>query len=215
MLSNNCRFRSLWDDAVEFINELKSGNINCWKGLSLDIYEVCQKQESETASLHLRWYWSRQRRLYDLAFIAADTEEEKAKIADSLKSRPSLRWSALEETGKKSKKEPEKNEINRILEAEATAMLGGYVKNVREILKKSRREKPSSDEQCPMNSIPKGWIAIHFYVNHLEGKCHALIYNADTDTWKPELVKEYRNLFKPFNLTDQLQSFQEKWQVIW
>jgi signal recognition particle subunit SEC65 len=77
----------LWDDAVEFINELKSDNKDCWKKLSLDIYESCREQEAETASLHLRWYWSRQRRLYDLAFIAAEKAEEKAKIDDSFKRR--------------------------------------------------------------------------------------------------------------------------------
>ncbi|NUN21989.1 MAG: CHAT domain-containing protein [Candidatus Jettenia caeni] len=183
----------LWEDAVEFINKLKSDNKNCWKELSLDMYKVCREQEAETASLHLRWYWSRQRRLYDLAFIAADKEEEKAKIADSLKSRLSLRWSALEETGKKSKNKREKEEISRILEAEAVAMLGGYIKGARKILKKRRRPLP--DEQ---RSIPKDWIVIHFYVNQLENKCYALIYNKDENTWKCEFVKEYQRLFHVF-----------------
>lgn len=196
----------LWEDTVGFIDKLRYEGKEYWKALALAIYKACKKQEAETESLHLRWYWSRQRYLYDLAFMAANAPEEKALIADSLKSRPSLRWSALEAMGKS------ENQIAEMFENEALAMLGGFVKGVRKNLKQRRKKSHKTEAYRSITDIPQGWIAIHFYVNRLENTCYALIYNKEENTWKCEFVKEYQKLFRAF-LTWQINYSRSKEQA--
>jgi hypothetical protein len=102
----------IWDDTVRFFIQLyedykANKGSDIWKQMSSDVCDACQYIEENTPStLHIRWYWSRMRNLYDLAFLAVeDTDKNKkckqrAEIADSLKSRPAIKWDVLEELAK-------------------------------------------------------------------------------------------------------------------
>lgn len=98
---------TVWEDTVRFLKQLRKDKRECWKSFVLEAYAICREQEKVTAILHLRWYWSRQRDLYDLAFLATESRgdyKRMAEIADSVKSLPPLRWSAWEKMGDKEKK---------------------------------------------------------------------------------------------------------------
>ncbi|GBD95826.1 MAG TPA: hypothetical protein ENG83_12990 [Nitrospirae bacterium] len=188
----------VWDDTVNFINELRVDNIEGWKDLAILTWEACGKVLNKTMSnLHIRWYWSRQRLLYDLAFMAADKFSDKgekyhkkADIADSLKSRPALRWNALNESAKNYEI------LKKSLEAEADS---GYLKNIKVTYAKTKPRVFNFNK----DSVPEGWIVIHFYINQLEKKGYALIYD-NTDPGKEESKKwkeepfEYNELFNSY-----------------
>lgn len=201
----------LWDDTVRFLIQLYDDDKNgkwkndTWKELALKTWDACRHIEEKTPStLHIRWYWSRQRALYDLAFLAADniTDEQercrkRVEIAESLKSRPSLRWNILEELAKGDEW------LKELYEAESAALSGGYVINYDELNKKFTEYKKKiketlADERKSLDittGVPNGWIVIHFYLNHLEGKGYALIINNGNWTQEPF---EYNELFKSY-----------------
>jgi len=157
----------LWDDSVIFLKQLRKNNNDLWKQASIDIWEVCEENVRNASTLHIRWYWSRQRDLYDLAFLAAKDIERKVKIADSLKSRPSLSWKAWEQLDE------------AYVRQEESALDNKYIK--RPMHKKANLPLPMQ-----FNFLPKSWIAIHFYLNRLEKKGYALIleYDDNNGEWK-------------------------------
>lgn len=185
-----------WDDTVNFLKDLREDNRKeYWKRLTLDVYEICKEKEEETANLHLRWYWSRQRDLYDLAFLAADSIEEKARIADSLKSRPALQWGGWEELCKQDIKYKETYE--NILENAAAALAGGYIKGLDKGSLKLPGGSGQLSDEIDITEIPKGSIAVHLYLNQLEGKGYALVYDGDSAKWAVSDF-EFKGLFDAF-----------------
>lgn len=97
----------IWDDAVRFVRRLRKHKFDAWRDLAIKMWEAAETKAIDTTSLRIRWYWSRQRNLYDLAFLAAldnDDVKKAAKIADSAKSKPALTWQALENLSRTDKK---------------------------------------------------------------------------------------------------------------
>jgi hypothetical protein len=174
----------VWNEAMIFIKQLKDAQADCWRKLALAAYQVCRTRESETSSLHLRWYWSGYRLLYDLAFIAEDDLHRKAEIADSLKSRVSLHAKALDEIIKNDKEREE------YYNAHAVAYAGGYVKGAGRI--HTGRKEKDCDTNNVFKALPKDVAIVAFYLNYCEknkdsrGRGYALI--AENGTWN---IKEF------------------------
>jgi len=193
----------LWEDSVEFLLKLREDGVEGWKALALQSWLACSLAEKNISStLHIRWYWSRMRSLYDLAFIAAGNNyEQKAKIADSLKSRPALRWQGWNELAQKDPR------IKEHLDAEDAARTGKYVKQINELYKSTQRmandvaEHGIDDGDIDFNNVPSGWVAIHYYINQLDKKCYALIYNPanpEDSKWTEHFVENIDGLFSAY-----------------
>lgn len=198
----------IWDDTVRFLVKLYENNNNdLWKKFSIKLWCVCKEIEERVPfTLHIRWYWSRMRDLYDLAFLAAgDDYRLKAEIADSLKSRPAVKWNVLEELA--GGDDRISKWIKKLYEVEAEAFTGRYIveyKKLRKEYEKIMGEKFTPPETPDIeNDVPKDWIVIHFYLNHLEkrenkGKGgYALIYDKDLRTWD-EKAFEFNDLFHAY-----------------
>lgn len=208
-----------WDEMVCFLKMLKDGEHVFWKEFSVKAWQACQIQERWTPPIHLRWHWSRQRDLYDLAFLAVvlkkDTHTQHdyklmAKICDSQKSRTSLRWSSIDDMVKETRnEEPTIKELRKFLESEkeayALSMMGGYSKGMMDITERMRvlheqyrkTFRKQQSQQRGITDVPNGWIVIHFYLNKLEDKGYALIFNADTNVWEIRRFS-YHKLFEAF-----------------
>lgn len=186
-LSNELRNRyclfsnPLWDGTVKFLKQLKDSNMDIWKDVSIKIWEVCEEKVRKASALHMRWYWSRQRDLYDLAFLAEEDPYKKAKIADSLKSRPSQKYKVWEK------------EARKYLEQEEAALGKRYIKEI-------EYDETPLPKLVPFTSLPAPWIAIHFYLNHLEKKGYALIYDAKKQKWEQPLSFEFYPIFEAFEV---------------
>lgn len=191
----------VWVDTVEFIKTLRHGKNEVWKDFTKRVYDVCKHKEKKTANLHLRWHWSRLRDLYDLAFLAVATSEEKARIADSCKSRPALTWKAWEEMAKGDPK------YREFIEAEATGVLRGYIKDIGGVFAAEAGVEESS-RKTDVADIPAGLTVVHFYLNQLERReniekwGHALIYNQKKeDKWEEKT-------FDPSGILDSYMAWQ-------
>jgi hypothetical protein len=160
-----------------------------WTKYCRNLWELTQRQElKETGGCHLRWYWSRQRDVYDLAFEAAgDDFALKARIADSLKSRPALHFSQLEKMG-----EDGDETIKQWVEQQAAGLLNHYIPN----LTPSPPSIASQKDEVSWAELPENWIAVHFYLG--QGACsetkkgYALIQRGENWTQKPF---DYGNLW--------------------
>ena len=189
---------SIWDATVQFIKQLKNDaqkNPNdCWKNWALEVYRICRDHEEETPTPHLRWYWSKQRDLYDLAFLAESDPAENARIADSVKSRMSLRLSSLEEIGKQHKN------IKDYLELMVT---DAYIRGAKSRIKYEQRKlkkKDATKKSPELEAIHENFVVIHFYLVQLDGekRGYALIYDGKTCTWKEKMPFGYDDLFSAF-----------------
>ena len=137
--------------------------------------------------------------MYDLAFLAAGDAKTKAIIADSLKSRPSLKWNILEELAKGDEW------IKTLYEAEAANLAGGYIINFTDLnrefeayKKKIKKDLSGKRKSLHIEAVPEGWSVVHFYLNQLERQGYALIYNSDKKEWtQPEPFK-YDELFNAY-----------------
>jgi CHAT domain-containing protein len=102
-------------------------------------------------------YWGRLRKLYDLAFKAA-LEKKKSclatEIADSLKSRPTIRmYAAAMSLSEKDRQE--------ILNIDALFLTGGFrpgVEKFKELLGRIQEVKTRE-----INDVPDNWAAVHFH----------------------------------------------------
>jgi len=175
----------LWEDSVRWLVRLHSKN-ESWQKFALDFWKAAEKVSRRTSSLHLRWYWSRQRDLYNLAFLAALEQDEKemaAQIADSVKNRPALTLQALE----KMSYDDEELEGIRKTETEqyARELGGGYQKDLTHYTPDA--EIPSLYPELPETEA----IIVQFYLVHLKGfesfeRGYALIYDGKTGKWSVE-----------------------------
>ncbi|KHE91663.1 MAG: CHAT domain-containing protein [Candidatus Scalindua rubra] len=209
----------LWDETVGFIERLKGDSSTLWRDFAIKTYRSCRVQEKETGTLRLRWYWSRHRVLYDMAFLAvkeqADDEEpdvnvkqakikKLAEISDSLKSRFSLRLSDME---KMPKSDDESNhEFKKFLDKCVTAYQDGYVINRSED-KEGQGENKSTTSKQPeprpqaklleLTQVPEGWVVVHFYLNKLEGMGNAIVFDKCANSWQYKEF-QYKELFEVF-----------------
>ncbi|MCF6147502.1 MAG: CHAT domain-containing protein [Candidatus Kuenenia sp.] len=184
----------LWDETVGFIERLMLDKSSLWKNFALGAYEACRKQESKTGILRLRWYWSRRGDLYDMAFLAAKKNGDKmrmAEISDSLKSRTSLRLSALQ------KIKGEDNRIKEFYDNIEKNYTNSYVKGSTDEAELSEEIGKKPPEKIDYTNVPKGWVVIHFYLNQLEGMGYAILYDKEADTWQYKDFP-YKELFNAF-----------------
>lgn len=167
----------------------------CWKELSFEAWTACQSAEGRIKyPLHIRWYWSRMRTLYDLAFLAADSLPLKAVIADSLKSRPALQWSAWDALAVDDKKNEEC--YKAIIEAEAQAQTA-YIKDFEQLQEKCGGQLEGKESRS-ITDIPDNSTVIHFYLNKLEENGYAIIATGnDPASWEIETFK-YTELFDAY-----------------
>ena len=176
-----------WDDLVDFITCLKRNNCHVWKKAAIDAHKACYKNETEIGNIYLRWYWSRQSDLYDLAFISENKLEEKARIADSLKSRPILGFQALNNMKKNI------DILEQILEQENEARDNKYLKKIHSKSRKIFKKEKFIDFKL----LDNHWMVIHFYLNELEQCGYALIFDCETKNTNIQTFR-YNELFNTF-----------------
>lgn len=184
----------LWDETVDFIERLRQDENQLWKDFALNAYEACRRQEQKTDAFRLRWYWSRQRKLYDMAFLSAKEGGDCAKMAeiiDSLKSRTSLRLSALWKI-----KEAD-DEISTYLDKIERAHQDSYVKGLAGEDETVKENEGKTPEQIDYTRVPEGWVVVHFYLNQLEGMGYAIVYDRDAGKWQYKDFS-YKELFNAF-----------------
>lgn len=178
----------LWNDVVWFLKRLRIHNKDYWKSLALTAYETCEKRSRQTSTLNLRMHWTGLRDLYDLAFLAADDNTSNgfmkmAKIADSSKNRSALPYMVW------------KNNVKQVdWEAEEASRLGNYIHNLPE---KSLETRVSPEKGFDTNVLPHNWTAVHFYLNYLEKKGYALLYDGTHKEWSMSDF-QYDKLFHTF-----------------
>lgn len=173
----------LWEDTVRFIIRLYQDNADFWQELAIDLWEAVEEISGRTSSLHLRWYWSRQRDLYDLAFLSALEQQEfeiAAQIADSVKNRPALTWQALEQMDYSD--EVLKKLLKEDIEQNARELSGWYHKKI---------SFHVPDVKMPSfypEKLETDAILVQFYLVHLKGSenGYALIYDGKTKEWSCE-----------------------------
>ncbi len=161
----------LWDDAVHLLMTLKPeerGN------LALQCFESCLIQEERTVlPVKLRWYWARLRDLYALAFSDARKSGkllDAVRVADSLKSRPTIREHAFSETLSNSDADYS-DLLEKGLEVAVDAHLGLYSRGV------SEHEEAVRDLSSDLGAmvvkakardyedLPEGCAAVHFFMD--------------------------------------------------
>jgi len=168
----------LWGDTVDFIEKAaEQGELKGkWEDSAVDIWRRCMEEESRVkVGIQIRWYWSRYRQLYQLAFQAAlnladhDPENLKlaAEITDSQKSRPTIKALALE----KSLSEKGMESYKKHVEADVLFAAGNFVAGF-EALKKI--PVPEKEESRHIMNVPAGWAAVHFNITD-RNDAHALI----------------------------------------
>lgn len=170
----------LWEETVNFIRYLYP-NHN-WGSLSLKIWEIAEEKSLSTSSIHLRWHWSRQRDLYDLAFLASiDKKIEQAfEIAESSKNKPAFTLQAMERMGK------DVAVIREAYEEYAKALAGGYIKGSRKSFKIESEKIDSGEKTIAFKELSKDIILVSLYLVHLKGKekGYALIYKDGNWSYK-------------------------------
>ena len=175
----------IWDETIEFLSKLDR-DTDIRNAASIAAWQICkQKEEALDLGLQVRMYWSRFKMLYDLAFHVALTKGDFAlstRIADSLKSRPTIKLLAVEDA-------LDKDKLAEHVDLEILSATGGYDPGYHrksKILRnsKTKKEKTKKDVQEFKvldfeKDIPKGWAAIHLYL-HQDKNVHALICSANS-----------------------------------
>jgi hypothetical protein len=176
-----------WDDLVDFIDSAKrQGMDSVWKSAAMKAQKKCAAREAKIGNnIYLSWHWSRRQPLYDLAFAACETVSEQAEIADSLKSRPTLRYKALAHL-------EGKNEfIGEFLRQEYEARDNRYLRRKPEQVRIDRKDIVDFDR------LPAEWIAVHFYLNQSEETGYALMHDATVNQWRRKTFS-FSALFEKF-----------------
>ena len=164
-----------------------------WKGLAIKAWEVCrEKEQVPSITAHIRWYWSRQADIYELAFRAYEGQPDKqAEVVDSLKGRPALH---LQAGGAEMARQDDDVLGNR------------FIFNL---------IHPVQTEiiSVPWPETPDPWIVVHLYIgtplySGENAQGHALIH-----TWEAgNRVWKYRN-FPVNKLWQCFWTWQENYQL--
>lgn len=176
----------LWADTVRLLRRLHlrchgdsradEGMRRFWKDFAIELWAKAETVAGQISALPLRWYWSRQRDLYDLAFLAAvedDQLQKAAQIADSAKSKPALSWQAIEQVS------GENEELAEIMEQYATVLAGGYIHG----LKFPETDTDPKPRQLPKTTGSDSRI-LAFYLVHLQGFEQGYALIGDQTGWK-------------------------------
>lgn len=143
-----------WDNFTFFLNKLRLAGRKIWKKLAVEAWEKCNQMEHTIANnVVLHWHWSRRKMLYDLTFLAETDLLKKIRIADSLKSKPTLRYGVLQTM-------KDRDEVRDILEIEDEARDGRYIKKPFTSKQIKRHKLSATTSYRP----PKNWTAVHLYL---------------------------------------------------
>jgi hypothetical protein len=170
-LGDKAFFDEDWERVVQLLKDTHH-KYDGWAKFCGSLWNLTTKKEQkDTGGCHLRWYWSRQRDVYDLAFEAAGKDLPlKARIADSLKSRPALHFSQLEKMG-----DDGDETIKQWLKQQEAGFLNHYIPNLSTSLPSELLER----KEGSWPELPENWMAVHFYLTQWpEKKGHALIHNS-------------------------------------
>ena len=169
----------LWEDTVALIKNVSEDDSfnGKWEMAAILAWAICQNAEARIKlSVQLRWYWSRARELYDLAFQAALKRKRPfllVRITDSEKSRPTIKMQAAEKSFANAAA------FQTYLEAETLFATGNFNAGLKELnsvpIEKMRTRN--------IRAVPEGWAAVHFNIidkneSHAlvveNGKCHPI-----------------------------------------
>jgi len=157
----------LWDATVSLVEEVAKEGKDKWEPVATKLWEICkEKEEQVRLSIQLRWYWAQHQKLYALAFRAAIRQENcrlAAEIADSLKSRPTIKMMAIE----KSMRSDEDREMSALqVEVDAVFAAGGFSHHYDNLLERVRElsKHKTPNQRRPIEDIPAGWAAVHFFL---------------------------------------------------
>jgi len=193
----------LWDDTVDLIKKAKEREANGWDGAAVKAWEICMQEEARLKlGIQIRWYWSRQADLYELAFMAAIHKKDPvlaAKTADSLKSRPAVKLVQAENNLEKN----DRKQLEKFREIETNFAAGNFHTR----LEDAKKWHTDSFLNIPdIQTIPLGWTAVHFYIS-LNDTGYAVIINADgkneIEKIKIKLIEETWNAYKDWKVALQ------------
>jgi len=197
-----------WEGLVDLLVDWARSSQKGWEDLATAAWQVCQKNEQELrySGCQLRWYWSRHQDLYDLAFQAAPTLEEKARVADSLKSRPLVRLALAEQLAQAQAKKKRGADVDfaQLIEQDARAYANQYIAGGLAAGSASAPVAPLSFTELP----DEQWLAVHFYLSSgaaaglKKNMAYALVYDAKDQKWSCE---------GPYETTDLWQAYR-RWQ---
>jgi hypothetical protein len=183
-----------WDALIAFLKEIKD-MLPEWKKITISAWKKCCEQSERIGNnVHLCWYWSNQRALYDMAFSAETDPEKKARIADSIKSRPTLVLHAMNDLKKMAHEKGDsqtKQHIQKMIDQFSNARDNNYLKVINDLREIPKQQLPSyiteSDSETPESEsfsqdVPKGWTVIHFFLNEMDKTGHAMIYT-EKSSW--------------------------------
>lgn len=151
-------FHPAWKQTVNLLKDENAvNNLTAWSEHCLNLWEIARDNEQKLLhGCHLRWYWSSQRDVYDLAFHAAGKDYElKARIADSLKGRPSMHLAQIETI---------KGGADKWIESQVTGLMDQYSENFKELTVKEPKKKGDMPDKEWLK-LPSEWIAVHFYLS--------------------------------------------------
>ncbi len=182
----------LWDDTVDLIKKAKGEKAVGWDDAAIKAWEICMQEEARLKlGIQVRWYWSRQADLYELAFMAAIYKNDPvlaAKTADSLKSRPAVKLVQAENNLHKNDRE----QLGKFREIETNFA----VENFHAGLENAKKWNPDSLNLPGIQTIPSGWTAIHLYIS-LNNTGYAVVINADGKNEIEEIeIEETWNTYK-------------------
>ena len=186
-----------WEEMIDLLKSYPSK----LKPIIMDVWKAARRQESlNTDGCHLRWYWSRQQDIYEMAFHATDESSIKAEIADSLKGRPVLQRHIVEEMARNH----QDVSLKEYIENENAALSGQYITKFKTASAVRLRKKLSTNsmnhdtpEYPKFEETPKPWIAVHFFISTeayiLNPGCsnsnkfiYAMIHDSVIDEWKTQ-----------------------------
>lgn len=186
----------LWDDTVDLIKKAKEREVIGWDDAVIKAWEICMQEESRLKlGIQVRWYWSRQADLYELAFMAAIHKKDPAlaaKTADSLKSRPAVKLIQAENNLYKKDKE----KLEKFREIETNFAAGNFHTGLEDAKK---WDTDFSLNLQDIQAIPSGWTAVHFYI-FLNNTGYAVVINVngknEIEKIEIEIIEETWNAYK-------------------
>jgi len=195
----------LWIETIDLITEISQNEKFelIWEKSAIHAWCKCLKEEFRIKlSIQLRWYWSRSQALYELAFQAAINQKKyklAAFIADSQKSRPTIKIQAIEKKliGK------DNDILNQYIEIDSLFASENYKAGLEELKKISSFKKIKTR---PIMRVPNQWAAVHFNILN-EKEAYAIVI-INKKCYEPILleISSLWKIYKKWETTQQLNS---------
>lgn len=200
-----------WEGLVDLLVDWARREKPGWQVWATRAWEVAQTNMASLryGSCHLRWYWSRHQDLYDLAFHAAIDAEAKARVADSLKSRPLVRLALAEQLARaqaKAKNPGGDVDLVQLIEQDAQAHANQYIAGGPAALAPSAASPAAPPSFAALPNAE--WLAVHFYLSsgaaasESKNQAYAMVYDATAQAW---------DLKGPYDTADLWQAYR-RWQ---